>query len=304
MTGIGLKIASVFVFVAMSAMIKAAEDVPPGELVFFRSFFALVPIAVFLLWRGEFIEGFKTARPMGHVWRGLVGMTGMALMFYGLTRLPLPEAITINYATPLFIVIFSAVFLGEKVRFYRWSAVLIGLLGVLVVLWPRLTVFGNSAESTPEQAWGAVAAFTACIVAAVAMLMVRTLVRTERSSTIVIYFSLCCTVMSLLTLPFGWVWPTPTQWVLLVSAGVAGGIAQILLTESYRHAELSIIAPFEYSSLILAIAMGFMLFGDMPTIQTLVGGLIVIFAGIFIIIRERRLGIETARARKVANPGG
>jgi drug/metabolite transporter (DMT)-like permease len=302
MLGIGLKIASVFVFVAMSSLLKAAEGVPPGELVFFRSFFALVPILIFLAFRRELIEGFKTKRPWGHVWRGVIGVTGMSLMFFGLTRLPLPEAITINYATPLFIVVFSAIFVGETIRLYRWSAVLVGLVGVLIVMWPRLTFFVGGANGNLEQTWGAVAAFCSCITAAAAMIMVRNLVQTERSATIVIYFSITCSVLALLTIPFGWVWPTPQQWVLLVSAGIAGGIGQILLTECYRHADMSIIAPFEYSSMILSIIVGFFVFGDVPTAQMLVGGSIVVGAGIFIILRERRLGLERARAKEVSAP--
>lgn len=302
MVGIALKVTSVFVFVGMSALIKTADDVPVGELIFFRSFFALIPILAFLAWRGELIDGFKTRRPLGHIWRGIIGVSGMMLIFFALTRLPLPEAITINYATPLFIVIFSAVFLHEKIRMFRWSAVLVGFVGVVIIMWPRLTVFsGDLSEMGPETI-GAIAAFCACITSAFAMLAVRRLVKTEASSTIVIYFSIVCSVAGLLTIPFGWVWPTPEQWAILILAGIAGGLGQVLLTESYRHAEMSTIAPFEYSSMLLSIAVGFFVFHEVPTPEMLIGGTIVVAAGIFIIFRERQLGLDRAKSKKVSTP--
>lgn len=301
--GIGLKIGSVCVFVAMSGLLKAAEGVPSGQLVFFRSFFAIFPIILVLAWQGELATGWKTRQLFGHIWRGLVGVSSMALGFYALTKLPLPESIAINYATPLIIVVFSAIFLRETVRLYRWSAVVVGLVGVLIIMWPRLTVLTSGAADL-EEAIGALAALVATFFAATAMMLVRRLVFTERSSTIVLYFSVTSTLFALLSIPFGWVWPTPGQWVLLVSAGVCGGIAQILLTECYRHAEMSVIAPFEYSSLILSLVIGYLAFSEIPTVQMLVGGLIVMGAGIFIILREHRLGLDRVSSKKVSTPQG
>lgn len=301
MVGIGLKVASVFVFVAMSAIIKGAEGVPVGQLIFFRSAFALLPVFLILGLRGELIVGFKTSRLGSHIARGVLGTTGMLLIFFGLTRLPLPEATTINYATPLFIVIFSAVFLRERIRFFRWSAVVVGLIGVIIIMWPRLTFLSGEGDWGP-QAEGAIAAFVACMVSATAMLTVRNLVKTERSATIVIYFSLVSTVIGLASLPFGWVALSWEEALVLVAAGIAGGIGQILLTESYRHADLTTVAPFEYSSMILAIVIGFLVFQEIPTIEMLIGGTIVTAAGIFIIYREHRLGLDRAKARKVSSP--
>lgn len=302
--GIGLKVASVCVFIGMATLLKAAEGVPTGELVFFRSFFAIFPIVIFLAWRGELASGLKTSHPFGHLWRGVIGTTAMALGFYGLTLIPLPDNTTIGYATPLLIVVLSAVLLKEQVRLYRWSAVLVGLVGVLIIMWPQLTLLTNPTAATSAAAIGAIATFLGSAVAAGAMLMVRHLVQTERSTTIVIYFSLTSTLLGLMTLPFGWVMPTPEQWLMLISAGVAGGIAQILLTESYRHADMSVIAPFEYSSLILSLLLGYLVFGDVPTVQTILGGLIVVAAGIFIIYREHQLGLERRRAKAVSTPQG
>ncbi|WP_421952583.1 DMT family transporter [Pelagibacterium sp.] len=302
MLGIGLKIASVFVFVAMSAIIKGAEGVPVGQLIFFRSAFALVPVFLILGLRGQLVDGFKTSRLGSHIVRGMLGTGGMILIFFGLTRLPLPEATTINYATPLFIVIFSAVFLREKIRLFRWSAVVVGLIGVIIIMWPRLTFLSSDAGTLGPQAVGALAAFTACMVSATAMLTVRNLVKTERSATIVIYFSLVSTVIGLASIPFGWVPLSLEEALILVAAGICGGVGQIFLTESYRHAELTTVAPFEYSSMILSIAIGFVVFREVPTIEMLIGGSIVTAAGIFIIYREHMLGLDRAKVRKVSSP--
>ena len=303
MLGIVLKIVSVMVFIAMSAIIKGAEGVPIGQIVFFRSFFALFPIFLLLGFQGELISGFKTNRFMSHVLRGILGTAGMFLVFFGLTRLPLPEATTINYATPLFIVVFSAVFLREKIRLFRWSAVVVGLVGVIIIMWPSLTIFSGDLSNLGPQTEGAIAAFAASMTSAAAMLTVRSLVRTESSATIVIYFSLVSSVLGLISIPlFGWVSLSLEQTLLLVSAGIAGGVGQILLTESYRHAEITTIAPFEYSSMLLSIVIGFAVFSEIPTIEMLIGGTIVTAAGIFIIYREHRLGLERQDVRKVSSP--
>lgn len=300
--GIGLKIASVSIFVAMSALIKAAGQVPAGQIVFFRSFFAILPILAMLWWQHELRTALRTRHPFGHIARGLVGVSAMGLSFFALTRLPLPEAITLNYAQPLLVVVFSALFLHETIRVYRWSAVAVGLFGVVIVSWPNLTLFtgGDAVES--RQAVGMVAALAAAAISAVAMLLVRRLVQTERTSSIVLWFSLTASVMALVSVPFGWAALTWSQVALLVGAGICGGLGQVLMTESYRHAEASTVAPFEYTSLILGIAVGYLAFGDIPTLYTIVGGLIVIGAGLFIIWRERRLGLERGRARRVAPP--
>lgn len=303
MLGISLKILSVFVFVAMSAIIKGAEGIPVGQLVFFRSLFALIPIFILLGYRGELIQGFKTKRLPAHILRGIVGVTGMFLVFFALTRLPLPEATTIHYATPLFIVIFSALFLREKIRVFRWAAVVVGLAGVIIIMWPRLSIFSGDITSMGPQTEGAIAAFIACMTSAVAMLTVRNLVRTESSATIVIYFSLVCAVMGLLASPFmGWASLSLEMTLILIGAGILGGIGQVLLTESYRHAEITTVAPFEYSSMILSIIIGIMVFNEIPTIEMLIGGTIVTAAGIFIIYREHKLGVDRKKIKKLSSP--
>ena len=301
MTGISFKLASVCVFLGMSTLLKASQGIPSGQLVFFRSFFAIVPILVYLIYRRELIVGFQTRHPIGHLWRGLIGTGGMMTGFFALTQLPLPEVIAIQYATPLLIVVLSAIFYHEQVRLYRWSAVLVGLVGVIIIMWPRLTVFSGGGDMSGATL-GAIVAFISCFFAATAMVLVRRLVQTERSATIVLYFSITSSIFGLCTLPLGWVMPTPEQFAMLIAAGIFGGIAQILLTESYRHADMSVVAPFEYASLIHSIGAGYFFFKDIPTIEMLIGGVIVVGSGLFIIYREHRLGLERRKAGEVSPP--
>ncbi|MER9652623.1 DMT family transporter [Mesorhizobium sp. M0152] len=299
-----LKIVSVAVFVCMSTCIKAAGTVPAGQIVFFRSFFAIFPIIGFLALKGNLGTAFSTKRPLNHIARGVVGVCAMGLGFFALTRLPLPEAITLNYAQPLLVVVFSSMFLGEAIRVYRWSAVAVGLVGVLIISWPELTLLSSHEALDDQEVLGVVAALVAAAISAVAMLLVRNLVQSERTATIVLWFSVTASAMALLSLPFGWQALTSVQAVLLVAAGFCGGLGQILMTSAYRHAEASVVAPFEYTSMILGVVVGYLVFGDIATLNTLAGGLIVVAAGIFIIWRERQLGLERTRTRKAAPPQG
>lgn len=300
--GIILKITSVCCFVVMATMLKATQTIPPGEMVFFRAFFAMVPVLAYLAWTRRLSRAFVTRRPLGHIVRGLVGVGSMGLGFFALTRLPLPEATAITYATPLLIVIFSAVLLNERVHIFRWTAVIFGLVGVVIILWPRLTVFSDGSALGNAEAVGAIGALMAAILAAFAALQVRNLVQTERTEAIVTYFFLSASFLALLTLPFGWVMPTPQQAALLIGAGFFGGIGQLLMTSCYRYADMSVIAPFEYVSLILTIIIGFLIFSDIPTITMLIGALIIVGSGIAVILRERRLGIDRTRAREATTP--
>lgn len=304
LTGIMLKIVSVAVFVAMSSCIKAAGTVPAGQIVFFRSFFAIFPIVVFLAFQGKLGTAFSTKRPLNHIARGVVGVCAMGLGFIALIRLPLPEAIALNYAQPLLVVVFSSIFLGEAIRVYRWSAVAVGLVGVLVISWPELTLLGSGAALGDQEVLGVIAALVAAAMSAVAMLLVRNLVQSEPTATIVLWFSVTASLLALLSLPFGWQALTPAQAGLLIAAGFCGGLAQILMTAAYRHAEASVVAPFEYTSMLLGIVVGYLAFGDVPTVHMLIGGVIVVAAGIFIIWRERQLGLERARTRQATPPQG
>lgn len=303
LTAIALKVLSVAIFVTMSSLIKATGTLPAGQIVFFRSFFAVFPILFFLGFRKELRTAFTTARPLGHIARGVVGVCSMGLTFFALTRLPLPDAITLNYAQPLLVVVFSSLFLGEPIRIYRWSAVVVGLAGVVIISWPELTLLTSGTGFNDQEVLGVLAAFGGAGCSAVAAILVRSLVHSEKTATIVLWFSLVASAVALLTLPFGWQALTWQQTLLLVSAGFCGGIGQIFMTSAYRHAEVSTVAPFEYTSMILAIVVGYLAFDDVPTVHMLIGGAIVVGAGIFIIWRERQLGLARGAARKLVPPG-
>jgi len=295
--GIWLKIISVILFVAMTGVLKSVPHVPVGEMVFFRSLIGLVPIFLFYHWRGELKGAFYTDNIIGHFWRGFFGISSMVCIFYSVILLPLPEAIAIGYATPLILVILCAILLKEKVRIYRWSAVIVGLIGVLIIIWPRLTVFSTPAINTTTGI-GAIIALMGAILSALAHFLMRKLVFTEKTSTIVIYFMLIASLLSLVSLPFGWIVPDLPTLLLLCSAGFLGGAAQIFLTATYRYAEPSTVAPFEYVSMIIGLMAGYFIFKEVPTLLMLLGAAIVIASGIFIIYRENRLAKEPFESTK------
>jgi len=300
--GIVFKIMSVCMFMGMASLVKAAsQDVPPGQAVFFRSFFALPIILGWLAIRHELRDGWKTANPMGHVWRGLVGTSAMGLGFTGLGLLPLPEVTAIGYAAPLLVVVFAAMFLNENVRAFRLSAVAMGMVGVLIVLSPRLSV--GAALNTAETL-GAVVVLMGAVLAALAQVFVRKLVATETTAAIVFWFTITSSVMALFTLPWGWVVPSWQMAALLVIAGLLGGTGQIFLTSSYRYADASLVAPFDYTSMILALLIGYFIFDEVPTGTMLIGAGIVIAAGVLIIWRERALGLQRAQQRKATGNVG
>ncbi len=293
-----LKLSAVALFTVMAALIKAtSSEVPPGEAVFFRSFFAIPVIVIWLVARGELRNGLVSHQPMGHFWRGLLGTTAMGLTFAGLGLLPLPEVTAIGYATPIFTVILAALMLGETIRMIRISAVLIGLVGVLIMVWPRL---GGGLESGATL--GAMLILAATIARAFVQIHIRKLVQTEHTAAIVFYFSATASLLSLATLPFGWVMPRADTLGLLILAGLIGGIAQILITSSYRFAPASMLAPYDYASMIFAILLGYFWFGELPTAVMLIGAALVVAGNILVIWREHQLGLERARARAVTDP--
>ncbi|MGI3210164.1 DMT family transporter [Roseovarius tibetensis] len=302
MTGIALKLCSVTLFITMASLIKATSGhVPAGEAVFFRSFLALPVILIWLALRGDLRTGLKVRSPMNHFWRGFVGTAAMGLGFAALGLLPLPDVTAIGYAAPLLVVVFAAMFLDERVGMVRIGAVALGLAGVLIVLAPRLTALSGPTVQTVE-AVGAVLALTGAMCAALAQIYVRKLVQTEETSAIVFFFSITAAGLSLLTIPFGWVMPTAPEIGFLMLAGLLGGLGQIFLTSSYRFADASVVAPFDYASILLALGIGYFVFGEVPTVAMLSGATLVILAGILIILRERQLGIRRNKARSARTP--
>ncbi len=292
--GIALMVSAVSVFVVMQSLVKAADRIPSGETVFFRAFCAL-PVIVAWLWiRGELASGLRVNSLAGHAVRGIVGSLAMALGFLGLKLLPLPEATAIRFATPILIVVFAALFLGERIRLFRISAVAVGLLGVVVVMWPQLSLdLGGAARI------GALVTLASAALAALAQIFIKAMSATERTEAIVFWFSLTASCLALLSAPFGWVRPIGWEWVWLIGAGLFGGAGQILMTASYRYADASTLAPFTYLSMIWALIIGYFIFDEAPTLPMLMGAGLVVAAGIAIVLRERKLGRDTAAEERI-----
>jgi drug/metabolite transporter (DMT)-like permease len=297
--GIALQLGATFSFTVMGALVRfVGGRVPLGEQVFTRSFFALIPLVAMLLWRNQLASAFRTKNPFGHVRRGLTGVIAMVCMFAALARLPLVDATAIGFATPLINVALAAIFLGEKVHVFRWSAVAVGFLGVLVMLLPHL--FGAEREAT--SAAGALYAVAGAFLTAAAMTQVRHMSATETTASLVFSFSLIATIASLASIPWGWIKPSPMDSLVLFLTGIVGGIAQIMITESYRHAGAGTVAPFSYTAMLWSIAIGFFFFGEVPEAVVLMGAGLVIAAGLFVIFRERSLGIDRTLEREAETP--
>ena len=294
-----LKALSALLFALLSACVRylGEQAVPLGQVVFFRAAFAILPVVLIYAWRDELVDAVRTRRPLGHLGRGLISVAGMFLNFAALARLPLVDATAISVAAPLITVAFAALFLGERVRAYRWSAVAVGFVGIIVMLWPYLNLaqYAAGGSATVAATVGVGCALLAALTNAGSVIQTRRLTDTETTSSIVFYFSLYCAVAGLATLPFGWIWPGPMQLAVLVASGVVGGLAHIVLTTSYRYAPASLVAPLDYTMMIWAFVLGYFLFGELPTIYVFVGGAIVAASGIFVIWRERQLGLRRIR---------
>ena len=298
--GIALKIASALAFTLMSAGVKlVAERYPIGEVVFFRSAFALVPLLAWLSWRGDLINAVRTDDLKGHLLRGIISTSGMFAGFIALSYLPLSDAVAIGYASPLITVVLAALILKETVRAYRWSAVVVGVVGVIIMLLPHLNGSIVAQGLAGGAGVGALFALFAACCSAGATIQIRRLMVRERTGAIVFYFSLLTTFMGLMTIVLGWRMPDLADAVLLVVIGILGGIGQILLTLSYRHADTSVIAPFEYTTMLWAVLIGWFAFSQLPQATVVAGGLIVAAAGCFVLWRERQLGLQRAKEVEV-----
>jgi drug/metabolite transporter (DMT)-like permease len=267
-----LKLTASLMFAMMSALVRYVSDVTPvGQVVFSRAFFAIFPVVIIFAWRGELMAAVRTSRPLGHLGRGMISVCGMFLNFAALARLPIVDVTTITFASPLITVALAAIFLKERVRYTGTAATAAGL-GALFALGSAFTNAGSVVQT-------------------------RRLTDTETTSSIVFYFSLFCAIGGLVTLPFGWIVPTWPQFAALVGLGVLGGLSHLLLTESYRYAPASLVAPLDYTSLFWAFILGYYFFDELPTGTVYVGATIVAGAGLFVIWRERQLGLERAKAR-------
>lgn len=259
--GILLRILSGVVFALMMVCVKALGDsVPLGEVIFFRSAFAMIPLIIFMKIQRNFPNGLKTTHPMRHFKRSIFGATAMFTLFAAIQFLPLAEATMLYYLSPLMLVILSAVYLGEQVPRVRWVGVGLGFCGVLVMTLPSM-----SGHTDKAALWGALLSLLTALLTAVALLQVKKLKQlNESTGAIAFYFALVSLLAGLLTLPLGWVMPSLKEIALLVGAGIAGGIAHIFMTMSFSYARASVLAPYEYLALPWAMLTGFIFFEELP----------------------------------------
>jgi len=296
-----IKMLSVLLFALMAVLVRWLGDrVPLGQVVFFRSAFAIIPVLAIFALRGKLAAAVRTERPWGHVVRGLISVAGMFLSFASVARLPLADANALSFASPLITVALAALILKENVRIYRWTAVGIGFIGVLVMLWPYLDVSHVTASTSATV--GAACAVMAAFTNAGSVIQTRRLTDSETTSSIVFYFSFICMLFGAATLPFAWHSPSLPELAALIAIGFIGGISHIFLTESYRYAAASVVAPFDYVAILWAFLFGYWFFGEIPTIHVFVGSAIVAASGLFVIWRERQRGIERIRTSAIEGP--
>lgn len=294
-----LKIASTLMFVVMGAQVRYLEGAfPVGQVAFFRALFSLIPIVLVFGWRGQLRGVFRTMHPSAHFIRGIFSVVGTFCTFAALARIPIADFTAIAFLAPLITVVFAALILKEHVHIYRWCAVAAGFLGVILMLTPYFTDHG---ALTSAAALGVGFAFVNAFSSGGATIQIRRITGTESTATIVMFMTAIVMVVSLFTVPFGWLVPASAlQWAVLIGIGIAGGLGQIFFTDSYRYAPASFLAPFDYTSMLWAFIAGYWIFGEVPTPYVIAGALIVAGAGIFVILRERQLGLKRLRDTPVA----
>lgn len=290
--GVSLKILSALCATLMLACVKGLQGaIPTGEVIFFRSFVALFPLLLWLKIQGNMLESIKTKNIFGHLIRGFSGTGGMYFNYMALVYISLTDATAISYAAPLFTVIMAAILLKESVRFSRWLAVVVGFSGIIIMLSANLTASGSffSAEGAREgSGMGALFALIAALCSATSSVQIRFLNGIEKPGAIVFYFSLMTMFIGLTTVAFGWHLPSPLQLLLLIGCGFFGGVAQILMTLSLRYSDASLLAPFDYTTLVWSMVIGYLFLNSLPGPSTLTGAAIVALAGIFAVWSDRR----------------
>ena len=266
---------SVCTFSVMDLLVKWSSDYPTGEVLFFRGFFGLLP-TYFLIPKNKLKTFYTTTRSKEHLFRCLMGLMALIAIVVALRELPLAVVVSLSYAAPLFITVLSIFLLSEKVGIFRWLAVLIGFIGVIIIAEPGFKGM-NYLYFLP---------LIFCIGMAFVTITIRKLSTTEPIWLISIFFTITISIAGLATIPMGWVMPNFQDFVLLALIGVTGGSANLFLTQSYKLSEVSLVAPLKYLALIFAIIFGYLIWNEIPTIKTLIGASLVIFASLIIFKRE------------------
>ena len=272
-------VGSVVCFSVMDICVKWLDYYPVGQVLFLRFFIGFIPI-FFIIPREKLLSFYKTSRPGLHAFRAFTGAAAIIALFIGLRELPLADVVSLTFGGPIFVTVASIFFLSEKVGMKRWSAVFLGFIGMLIIVQPAFIDL-NFYYITP---------IVFCIFFACVAISVRSLSKTEPNYRIAFYFTLLCSILGIATIFKGdWVLPTKIDLVIFIIMGLCGSVANLLLTQSYRLAEASLVTPIKYLSLVFAIVFGFLIWSEIPKLLTLFGALLVIISSLIIFMRENKL---------------
>ena len=262
-------------FSLMDVIVKWSADYPIGQILFFRGFFGIL-FYFFVIPRNRLHNFYITKRPGLHLLRCGAGLIAIVAIFIALRKLPLATVVSISFAAPIFTTIFSIFLLSEKVGIYRWLAVLVGFFGILVITEPGISEL-NIYYIFP---------IIFCLGLSYVAITLRQLSSTEPVWLISFYFSLSITLLSIITIPYGWIMPSLNHFILLSLIGIFGGVSNLWLSQSYKYSEVSLVTPLKYLALVFAIFFGYFIWGEVPTIKTLSGAFLVIISTLIIFRRE------------------
>ena len=266
---------SVCAFSIMDLIVKWSENYPVGEVLFFRGFCGLIPL-FFLIPKERYFNFYKTNRPLLHFKRCAAGLFAIVAIFIALRELPLATVVSITFASPIFTTIFSIFLLSEKVGLYRWLAVLVGFIGIIVISEPGFSSM-NIYYFYP---------IIFCLGLSYVAIAIKQLSVSEPGWLISFYFSISIMILSFFTIPQGWLLPSIKDLFLLSLLGILGGLANLWLTQSYKFSDVSLVTPLKYLALVFAIIFGYLIWDEIPTLRTLIGSLLVIISSVIIFRRE------------------
>jgi drug/metabolite transporter (DMT)-like permease len=280
-------IASVVCFSIMDICIKWLDYYPVGQVLFFRFFIGFIPI-FYIIPKNKIFSFYKTKRPALHAFRAICGALAIIALFYGLRELPLADVVSLTFGGPIFVTIASIFFLYEKVGIKRWSAVFLGFIGMLLIIQPAFV----------DLNYYYISPIIFCIFFACVAISVRSLSKTEENYTIAFYFTSLCTILGLCSIFFSdWIMPTKIDFIIFIILGLCGSLGNLLLTQSYRLAEASLVTPIKYLSLVFAIVFGFVIWNEIPKILTLFGAGLVVVSSFVIFAREKKLKTQIINPR-------